>query len=102
MSELDSRQREIQAEFHAAMNPEYREVRHAIAYSKYVIFKAPRANKPHQCSTCGRTIQAGEKYRSINAGDGPAPSVSHWHTFKLCSDCEVRTFNLLRFKPRLL
>ena len=100
MSELETERMEQQAEFRAALNPEYRGVRHAIIYAKYVFLKTPKAKKRHQCSICHRPIQIGERYCLVKAGDGPAPSVSHWREFKLCSDCEVRTFNLLRFKRR--
>lgn len=93
---------ELQREFYNAMNPEYSWVTHCMRHSKYVMGRTPKAKKKHQCCICHRTIQIGERYRLVDTGDGPAPAVSHWISFKLCPECEVRTFNLLRFKPRLL
>lgn len=43
----------------------------------------PRARRPHECDTCQRTIDPGEKYRSqFGVFDGSG------YTFKQCAHCE--------------
>ena len=103
---------DLQREFYYAMFPVYAQVARRIIHSKYVFSKIKQARKKHQCSLCQEdTISNGrdyhgdiypkERYCYLNTGDGPSPNVSHWRTYKLCASCEVKVFNLLRFRPRV-
>ena len=92
---MDALQREF---FHAMFPDVIIGLKQGILSAKYVGFKTTKAKKQHRCGACYQPILIGERYTTLNMGDGPAPSVARWRSFKLCMPCEIQVFNLLRVK----